>query len=126
MGAITARGFDSNILIDWLGGVQTAGAELRSVDIRIISIMTWIEVLAGVQPGEEEDATRFWLRQAFQIVPVDMAIAERALTIRRDRRIKLIDATIHATALQAGCQLSTRNTKDFLESDPTIRVPYRL
>ena len=126
MGAITARGFDSNILIDWLGGVQTAGAELRSVDIRIISIMTWIEVLAGVQPGEEEVATRFWLRQAFQIVPVDIAIAERALTIRRDRRIKLIDATIHATALQAGLQLSTRNTKDFLESDPTIRVPYRL
>lgn len=125
MGAVVARCFDSNIVIDWLNGVAEAGIELRSADARTISIMSWIEVLAGVRP-EEEVAVRSLLRDNFRIVPVDVAIAERAVAIRRDRRIKLIDATIHATALQAGLQLSTRNTKDFLESDPTIRVPYRL
>ena len=125
MGAVVARCFDSNIVIDWLNGVAEAGIELRSADARTISIMSWIEVLVGVRP-EEEVAVRSLLRDNFRIVPVDVAIAERAVAIRRDRRIKLIDATIHATALQAGLQLSTRNTKDFLESDPTIRVPYRL
>lgn len=125
MGAVVARCFDSNIVIDWLNGVAEAGIELRSADARTISIMSWIEVLAGVRP-EEEVAVRSLLRDNFRIVPVDVAIAERAVAIRRDRRSKLIDATIHATALHAGLQLSTRNTRDFLESDPTIRVPYRL
>jgi predicted nucleic acid-binding protein len=126
MGALVARCFDSNVLIDWLNGVEAAGRELRSADVRIVSIMTWIEVLAGARSDAEARGARKLFREDFRVVPVDSAIAERVLMLRRDRRLKLIDATIHATALEAGVQLSTRNTKDFSEADPTIRVPYRL
>lgn len=126
MGALVARCFDSNIVIDFLNGYVDATKELRSADVRMMSIMTWIEVLAGTRSPNEERIARALMGNNFKIWPVDAAIAERALLLRRDRRLKLIDATIHATALEAGVQLSTRNTKDFSEADPTIRVPYRL
>ena len=125
MGAVVARCYDSNIIIDWLRGIEAAERELDSVDVRVISVMTWIEVLSGVRSEHEEGRARR-LFGNFRVVPVDLAISERALGLRKGRRIKLVDATIHATALDAGLQLSTRNTRDFSEADPTIRVPYRL
>ena len=39
---------------------------------------------------------------------------------------KLPDALILATARDREITLLTRNTKDFPEDDPNIRVPYRL
>ena len=44
--------------------------------------------------------------------------------IRRDRRVKLPDAVIWATARAESALLVTRNTKDFPRDDPGIRVPY--
>jgi predicted nucleic acid-binding protein len=52
------------------------------------------------------------------------AVAERAFTLRRDRKLKVHDATILATAQVAGLLLVTRNTRDFSPSDPQIRIPY--
>lgn len=124
MGPLDARCFDTNIVIDWLNGIEVAGAELRAVGSRVISVVTWIEVLAGVQAGDV--AVRQFVSRQFEVVRLDEPIAERALELRRSRRIKLPDAIIHATALHRGVQLVTRNTKDFSPDDPTIRVPYQL
>ena len=40
--------FDTNILIDYLNGRDEAQRELAAYRQRLISIVTWMEVLAGV------------------------------------------------------------------------------
>lgn len=117
--------FDSNIVIDALNGFHQGAAELRVAEVRFISIVSWIEVLAGCPTVEAQRSGRALLGR-FRILPVSAEIAERTVSIRRTTRLKLPDAVIWATALEHGLQLSTRNTKDFSAVDPTIRVPYEL
>jgi len=59
-------------------------------------------------------------------VPLDLAVAEKAVEIRRAYRIRLPDAVIWATAQVNDAVLVTRNTKDFDPAWEGIRVPYTL
>ncbi|MDR1646745.1 MAG: type II toxin-antitoxin system VapC family toxin [Zoogloeaceae bacterium] len=116
--------FDTNILIDYLGGLGAADRELSRYTDKAISTITWMEILVGAKP-EEETALKTWLL-AFEVIDLDRAIAERAVTLRRERRIRLPDAIIWATAQVRSLLLVSRNTRDFPEDDPGIRVPYLL
>lgn len=87
--------------------------------------MAWIEVLSKGTPQELAAASRFLT--AFDIDEIDSDIAERAAALRRERpRLKSPDAIIFASALAHGRVLVTRNTKDFREDMPGIRIPYTL
>ncbi len=116
--------FDTNVLIDYLNAVPEARAELRRYSEKAVSIITWIEVMVGADAGLEQ-ATRSFLG-SFEVIAVNEQIAERAVSLRRSRRIKLPDAVIWATAQAEGALLVTRNTKDFPRDDPGIRAPYSL
>ncbi len=116
--------FDSNIIIDLLNGIDAARAELNRYEEPSISMITWIEVLAGI-PLDTERPVR-GLLGTFRIHPVDIAVAGRALGIRREHRLRVPDSIIWATALELGQILVTRNTRDFPADHPSIRVPYRL
>jgi predicted nucleic acid-binding protein len=54
--------FDTNILIDYLKGIDAAQAELARHRQPLISIVTWMEVLAGVRTDEESDVVEMFLR----------------------------------------------------------------
>jgi predicted nucleic acid-binding protein len=114
--------FDTNILIDFLNGVGEAKTELDRYDGRAISIVTWMEVMAGARP-EVEAATRTFL-DSFERVAIDDLVAEQAVALRRQARIKLPDAIIWASARSRSMLLVTRNTKDFPPAEPSVRVPY--
>jgi predicted nucleic acid-binding protein len=116
--------FDTNILVDYLNAVPEARTELRRYTEKAISIITWMEVLVGADQNLEA-ATRSFLN-GFDLVDVDERIAERAVSLRRDHRIKLPDAIIWATAQVRGMLLVTRNTRDFPADDPGVRAPYKL
>ena len=116
--------FDTNILVDYLNGVPEARTELQRYTEKAISIITWMEVMVGAD-GDLEAPTLNFLN-SFDVVVVDEQIAERAVGLRRGRRIKLPDAVIWATAQAHAMLLVTRNTKDFPEDDPGVRAPYRL
>ncbi len=116
--------FDTNILIDYLNGVPAARKELDLYESCAISIVTWMEVMSGGEP-EVEAATRAFLNR-FTVIPIEDGIAERAVKLRRERRLKLPDAVILATALEAGLLLVTRNTRDFGGKSPGVRHPYRV
>jgi predicted nucleic acid-binding protein len=60
------------------------------------------------------------------VIDLDRAIAERAVAIRREKRIRLPDAIIWATAQIHSLLLVSRNTRDFPANDPGVRVPYLL
>jgi len=116
--------FDTNILIDYLNGVAAAKVELERYDARAISIVTWMEVMAGASP-EVEAATRTYL-DSFVLIPIDQPIAEQAVAARKQARIKLPDAIIWASARSRAMLLVTRNDRDFPASEPWVRIPYSL
>jgi len=116
--------FDTNILIDHLSGIDLAGGEIRRYQDRAISIITWMEVMAGSN-SEDESHIRAFLT-AFRCLSISPEVAERSFVVRKLRKLKLPDAIILATAETADRILVTRNTHDFPAGDPGVRIPYRL
>jgi len=115
--------FDTNILIDYLGGVDAARDEMRRYRQRLISIVTWMEVLIGARSEEENDVIEMFLRD-FRVIEVSRPIARDAIDLRRAHRIRLPDALIWASARAESALLVTRNTKDYPKNDPGVRIPY--
>ncbi len=114
---------DTNILIDFLSGADAAREELERHDESCICPISWMEVMVGAGDVGEERRLRSFLTQ-FESVPIDHEVAEIAVGIRRTTRIRLPDAIIWATAKRIDGILVTRNTRDFPQRDPSIRVPY--
>lgn len=116
---------DTSILIDNLNGVAAARAELARYQTVTISVITWIEVMAGAADEGEARRLRAFLA-TFAQQELTQEIADRAASIRRASRLRLPDAIIRATADALGQMLVTRNSRDFDARDPAIRVPYRI
>lgn len=115
--------FDTNLLIDYLVGVNEARAEIERYRVRLISIITWMELLIGARDDAEADVIETFLRD-FRTVDITRGIAREAIQIRRERRIRLPDALIWATARSESALLVTRNSKNFPKTEPGIRIPY--
>ena len=116
--------FDTNILIDFLRGVPAARDELNRHPDKAISVVTWMEVMIGA-PLSAERGTREFLG-GFALIELDEKIAERAVTLRREYRLKLPDAIVWASAQVQAMLLVTRDTKGFPADDPGVRMPYRV
>src|SRR4051794_8258852 len=114
---------DTNILIDYLLGNTEAGRELEQCNDCKISIITKMEVLVGTSEEHEETIRGFL--DNFTVIDLSKEIADIAISIRKEHRIKLPDAIIWATAKYCNSLLVTRNTKDFPAHAPDIKVPYR-
>jgi predicted nucleic acid-binding protein len=117
--------FDTNILIDYLNGHMQAVEEFARYPAATISPITWIEVMVGAKSESEENTLRSFLGR-FKQIPLDRQVAEAAAMIRKQHRIRLPDAIIWGSARSEGTLLVTRNTDDFPEHEPDVRVPYRL
>ena len=115
--------FDTNILVDYLVGIDAAKTEPVRYRERLVSVVTWIEVLAGARDAAEADVIEMFLRD-FRVVELTRRVARDAVEIRHARRVRLPDAIIWATARTESALLVTRNTKDFPKDDPGVRVPY--
>ena len=116
--------FDTNILIDYLSGIDLARDEIARHDVALISAITWMEVMAGAKPAEEQTLRLFLKR--FRVVAVDEAVMETTVAIRREHGVKLPDAIIWATARREYALLVTRDQKAFPRSLPDVRVPYQV
>jgi len=55
-----------------------------------------------------------------------IGVANRAVEIRKQNKIKLRDAIVWASAQVNSLLLVSRNTKDFPADEPGVRVPYHL
>lgn len=116
---------DTNILVDYLAGIEGAREELGRYPAPSISAITWMEVMVGAADEREAGRLRSFL-SGFRLVPIDEAVSEIAVGIRREHRIRLSDAIIWASARRIEGLLVTRNTKDFAADDPGVRVPYSI
>lgn len=116
--------FDTNILVDYLNAVPQSRDELQRYHEKAISVVTWMEVMVGATATTEKGTKDFL--NSFYLIELDDCVAEQAVALRKQYRIKLPDAVIWATAQINSMLLITRNTKDFSEKEPGIRVPYKL
>jgi predicted nucleic acid-binding protein len=117
----TAVLFDTCILIDYLRGIPQARVECDRHADRAISVISWMEVMAGATTANEDETRAFLLN--FYMLPLTPEVAECAVRIRRGNKIKLPDAIIQATAEMDRRVLITRNIRDF-PSMPGIHIPY--
>lgn len=117
--------FDTNIIIDALNGHAQAHAEMKAYPDAAISVVSYLEVMAGTFAHNEEAARGLLLR--FKVIDADVDIADYAVVLRQERGLSLTDAIIVATAQASGRVLITRDAK--LENefdDPPVVVPYRV
>lgn len=115
---------DSDILLDFLDGHGAAAQEIAGYRDCRVSIISWMEVLAGARTDADEDVRRGFLAH-FRVVPLTTQVAEEAVKLRRGYRLKLPDAIIWASAITENCLLVSRNTKHFPANHAGIRFPYR-
>jgi len=76
-------------------------------------------------PMLAERGTREFL-DGFTLVGLNETVAERAVTLRRQYRLRLPDAIVWASAQVQSMLLVTRDTKGFPADDPGVRMPYRV
>jgi len=123
MGQLMKAVFDTNILIDYLNGITAAAEELALYDAKLISIITYIEVMGGVKSPEEETVIRGFF-DSFTVCELSTAIADESISLRQRHRLKIPDAIVYATAKSEGTLIVTRNTKDLMSDWPDVRLPY--
>jgi len=116
--------FDTNIVIDALNGIGKADLEYQRYQQVYISLITWMEVMVGA--NENDILTADFLQSYFIMLPLTQDIAKQAVVIRKQRKIKLPDAIIQATAQVHNALLVTRNVRDFPENSEGVRIPYKL
>jgi predicted nucleic acid-binding protein len=104
---------DSNIII---GATRPEGGVLVGYvaqESACISIVTAIETLGFHRLSEEEEqAIQAYLGELPQ-VPLNQAVASRAIALRKQRKMGLADAILAATALEWDIPLVTCNSEDF-------------
>ena len=125
MGETVRAIFDSDVLIDFLQGREEARQEFRNYAKWEISVISWMEVMSGVESKDEVKECRNFL-DGLVVHPLVGGVAEEAVSLRRKFRLRLPDAVIWATAREQGCLLVTRNSRDFPKNEPGIRVPYTI
>jgi predicted nucleic acid-binding protein len=121
--------FDTDVLIDYLRGVNEASLFLeKTIDnsLCFISVFTIAELYAGVKEGNERRSLEKFL-QAFDIVSFDHAVGRAGGLYRRDygrsHGVGLMDAMIAASAEASGTRLVTLNKKHF-PMLKNVYVPY--
>ncbi len=93
---------DGGWLTQWTGHADAA-----------IASVTRVETLGFVEiTPAEEFAIREYLGRCLAY-PLDEEVIERAIRLRQQKKMKLGDAIIAATALEYGLPLVTRNVDDF-------------
>lgn len=113
---------DSNIVVYLAKGELDWQQFLDETTTYYVSVISYMETLGFQFASVREKEFIQHFLALFQIVYIDQQIADRVVAIRQQKRIKLPDAIIAATALETQCTLVTRNTDDFKNIDPQLRV----
>ena len=121
---------DTSVLIDHLRGEEAAREALRGATAAgerlVASVLTRVEVLAGMR-GPEERATRRLL-DSLDWIEVDAELAERAGMLANrylpsHPGVDPVDYVIAATAEHLDARLWTRNVRHF-PMFPELESPY--
>lgn len=121
---------DTNIVIDFLGNrlTKTAREFLNPIidDVPNLSVITKMELL-GFKTTTRHYAILLNFAEDSKIHPLTESVVESTIEIRRQKKIKLPDAIIAATAIENKLRLLTRNISDFKNiKDLNVLNPFSL
>jgi predicted nucleic acid-binding protein len=117
--AILTMGYllDTNVVINYLNAsLPVAGMQFLDAivdDEPIISLITKMETLGFNFKSAEEQAITETFANGCSILDLNENIVNTTIGIRKNKKMKLPDAIIAATALVYDLTLITRNTSDF-------------
>lgn len=111
---------DTDVLIDYLTGVQPAEDQVRKYiqsDSLQTSAITCFELLSGARANQRGAKARDFV-EAVPVLPLDRESAGRAAAVRQELEraglaIGMADSLIAGIALTHGLPLLTRNRKHF-------------
>ncbi len=113
---------DSNVIIDNSKGIISINNILDKYDFLYISIISYVEIL-GYNFSNNKEKTK--IANILKIIPIiilDINTADIAINYRSKNKIKLADSLILATAKSVNADLITRNTRDFINIDKSIKI----
>ncbi|MEA4849079.1 MAG: type II toxin-antitoxin system VapC family toxin [Clostridiaceae bacterium] len=121
---------DTNILIDHLRGKPAANDFLQANIINgtkmLVSVITRIELMCGMKPGEDERIRAFL--SIFEEIMIDKDIAEIAGRYMnryyKSNGLNTADAIIAASAKSRNAVLYTLNVRHFPLDDIHVIIPY--
>ncbi len=107
---------DTNVLVYHVAGDPAATKFIdETIDRQsfCLSILSVIEFLGWHGHTDDEFVECNELIELATILPVSKEVADKAIELRRAKRIKLTDAVIASTALVNNLSLVTTNIRDF-------------
>jgi predicted nucleic acid-binding protein len=107
---------DTNVLVYHVAGDPAATRFLDEIIVRrsfFLSILSVIEFLGWHGHTDDEFLECKELIGLATILPISKEVADKAIELRRAKRIKLADAVIASTALVNNLSLVTTNIRDF-------------
>jgi predicted nucleic acid-binding protein len=122
MSGIKAGLLDSNILIYCSKGQIDFKVIAAHFDELFVSVITYMETLGHNFSNPKEKELIEKLLNSLPIVQTDMAIANQVVSYRQQRKIKLPDAVILATAKLLNADVITLNASDFKDIDSSVSV----
>ena len=114
--------FDSNVLIDDSKGIVSINQIFDDYKFFYISIISYIEILGYNFTNNKEKTKIENILKNIPIINLELSIANIAIKYRKKSKIKLADSIIIATAKSLNADLITRNTKDFLNIDNSVKI----
>lgn len=115
---------DSNAIIYASKGIVEAEKLLLGNDRYYASIITFIEVYSYDFTGSGEKKIIDEILESLEIIELNQEIAHQAIIYRKNknRKIKLPDAAILATAKIINADLITDNYRDFQDIDLSVNL----
>ena len=110
--------FDSDVLIWFLRREPSAMELIDSTPERSVSVVTLMEALQGAKSGADMRMLHSLFRETgFRILPLTEVIGNKATGLIEEHALpdglRVIDALIAATAIDAGEVLATSNVRHF-------------
>ena len=110
--------FDTDVIIWALRGNVKAAAVIDKSHTRLISAVTYMELVKGARDKGDLRAVKGFIRDlCFEVVPVSENISHRAVIYMEEFALKsgmdLADALIAATASEGSLKLCTGNVRHY-------------